>query len=73
MAGAWTRLVGAIADFASRAFAGESGLVTRERHRQMLGAAAEALSEAVGLAERQGVEGREELDRRAGAARDAGA
>ena len=54
-------LVGAIADFASRAFAGEAGLVTRERHRQMLGTAAEALSEAVGLAEGQGVEGREEL------------
>ena len=42
-------------------FSGECGLVTRERHRQMMGVAAHALSEAIGLAARDGVEGREEL------------
>jgi tRNA modification GTPase len=54
-------LVAAVADFAARSFSGESGLVTRERHRQMMGVAAHALSEAIGLAARDGVEGREEL------------
>ena len=54
-------LVAAVADFAARSFSGEPGLVTRERHRQMMGVAAHALSEAIGLADRDGVEGREEL------------
>jgi tRNA modification GTPase len=54
-------LVAAVAAFAARSFSGESGLVTRERHRQMMGVAAHALSEAIGSADRDGVEGREEL------------
>jgi tRNA modification GTPase len=54
-------LVTAIADFAAQAFGGEPGLVTRERHRQMMGDAAHALGEAIILAESQDAEGREEL------------
>jgi len=54
-------LVAAVADFASRALAGESGLVTRERHRQMMSVAAHALSEAIGSVDGEGAEGREEL------------
>ncbi len=54
-------LIAAIGRFAAGAFGGEPGLVTRERHRQMLAATAEALSEAIDLATGQGVEGREEL------------
>lgn len=54
-------MVAGIEDFAGAMFRGESGLVTRARHRQILGVAAEALSHANVLAERHGVEGREEL------------
>jgi tRNA modification GTPase len=54
-------LVTAIADFAAQAFGGEPGLVTRERHRRMMGDAALALGEAIILADRQGAEAREEL------------
>lgn len=54
-------LVAAVSDFAADCFQGEAGLVTRERHRQMLHLAAEALSAALELAEGQGVGGREEL------------
>jgi tRNA modification GTPase len=54
-------LVAAVADFAARSFSGESGFVTRERHRQMMSIATNALSEAIGLADRDGAEGREEL------------
>jgi len=54
-------LVAAIGEFAAGAFGGEPALVTRERHRQMLMAAARALADGVGVAEQQGLEGREEL------------
>jgi tRNA modification GTPase len=54
-------LVTAIADFAAQAFGGEPGLVTRERHRQMMGDAAHALGEAIILADSQDAEAREEL------------
>ena len=54
-------VVEAVANFAGGMFRGESGLVTRQRHRQMLRAAAEALSEAMRLIADRGAEGREEL------------
>jgi tRNA modification GTPase len=54
-------LMTAISDFAAQAFGGESGLVTRERHRQMMGDAAHALGEAIILVDSQGAEAREEL------------
>ena len=53
-------LVAAIGDFAQAQLGTEAGLVTRERHRQMLGLAAAALSEALQLAD-LGADGREEL------------
>ena len=53
-------LVAAIGDFARAQLGAEAGLVTRERHRQMLGLAAAALSEALRLAD-LGADGREEL------------
>jgi len=54
-------LVAAISRFATESFGGEPGLVTRERHRQMLVAATESLAEAMNLAKGPGVVGREEL------------
>ena len=54
-------LVEAIGAFAGRFFAVETVLVTRERHRQMLAAAAAALAGALALNQAHGSEGREEL------------
>jgi len=54
-------LTEALSAFARGFFAGETVLVTRERHRQMLGVAAAALDGALALDRAQGSEGREEL------------
>jgi tRNA modification GTPase len=55
------KLIKAISGFADGLFAGESALVTRQRHRQMMDLAATALAGALALAETSGADGREEL------------
>lgn len=54
-------LLAQITKFAREFFSGEPALVTRQRHRQMIGDAIGALSDALALAEAQGAEGCEEL------------
>ena len=54
-------LIVSIGQFAERFFWGEPGLVTRERHRQMLQAAFGALAGALAMDQAYGSEGREEL------------
>src|SRR5262249_34205326 len=54
-------LIAAMGKFAAAFFGGETVLVTRERHRQMLQMALLALTGALALDEAYGSEGREEL------------
>jgi tRNA modification GTPase len=55
-------LVAGLRNFAqSSFFAGEPGLVTRERHRQMMGLASVSLGGALALADTGSIDGREEL------------
>jgi len=54
-------LVEAIGKFVAQCLGRETVLVTRERHRQMLAAAAAALKSALALDQAHGTEGREEL------------
>jgi tRNA modification GTPase len=55
------QLIDGIAEFSKTFFWGESGLVTRERHRAMLQEAFVALGGALAMAQQFGTEGREEL------------
>jgi tRNA modification GTPase len=55
------KLVERIAAFAETALQGEPALVTRERHRQMMGLASASLAGAFAMAQQFGTDGREEL------------
>ncbi len=55
------QLVAKVGKFAETFFWGEPGLVTRERHRQMLQLAAAALADALAIDQQHGADGREEL------------
>jgi tRNA modification GTPase len=55
------QLIARIGTFASGFLSGEPALVTRERHRQLLQAAASALAGALDLGETRGTDAREEL------------
>jgi tRNA modification GTPase len=54
-------LVERIGKFAETALQGEPALVTRERHRQMMGLASASLAGALAMDQQFGTEGREEL------------